>query len=193
MLSPKQGLEELKKQAEKKKLEAYKASLDKKALEGIVAETKELLRRQRIWRTANRAVASIPHIAVSEISKLPEKMNRQVEQIGSSRLFVHQDKCRGIVYTDVYFEPSAKNVREIVLLSLLTNIFGVYGTENYTEEQLANAVRANIGDMEFSVNVYPNVADTGLYVPKICFLNQSAADNMPKAYEISREVLCAQK
>jgi Zn-dependent M16 (insulinase) family peptidase len=106
---------------------------------------------------------------------------------------VHQDKCRGIVYTDVYFEPSAKNVREIVLLSLLTNIFGVYGTENYTEEQLANAVRANIGDMEFSVNVYPNVADTGLYVPKFVFSIKALADNMPKAYEISREVLMRTK
>jgi Zn-dependent M16 (insulinase) family peptidase len=147
MLSPKKGLGELKKQAEKRKLEAYKASLDKKAVQGIVAKTKELLRRQNLPDSA-QAVASIPHIAVSEISKLPEKLNRQMEQVGNSRLFVHSDKCRGIVYTDVYFEPSAKNVREIVLLSFLTNILGVYATENYTEEELANAIRTYIGEMD---------------------------------------------
>ncbi len=192
MLSPKRGLGQAKKEAEKKRLEAYKASLDKEALAKTVAETKELLRRQNLSDSAE-AVAAIPHIDVSEISKLPEKLGSRTEPLESGRLFVHTDKCRGVVYTDVYFEPAAKDVREIALLSLLANILGVYATEQYSEEQLANAIRTYIGDMEFNINVYPHAKDVAVYAPKFVFAVKALEHNLQKAYEISWEVLARTK
>lgn len=188
MLSPKRGLEQAKKAAEKKKLEAYKASLDKKALANIADETKELLRRQSLPDSAE-ALASIPHINVGEISKLPEQLESRTEPLDGGRLFMHTDKCRGIVYTDVYFEPSAKGVREIALLSFVTNILGIYATEKYNEEQLANIIRTYIGDMDFNINVYPSVKNTGTYTAKFVFSVKALEVNTQKAYDISREVL----
>lgn len=187
-LTAKTGQEEINANEEIKRLENIKASMTQKDLKRIVKETEELKIRQS-EPDSQSAVDTIPNIDLNEISDKAESLDCETIDKNGWRIILHNDKCRGIVYTDINFEMQAANMYQIVLCSLLAKLIGVYPTKNYNEEMLANELKTYLGDLELNISVYPSVLDTEKYTAKFVLAARALKDNLSKAYSLCAEIL----
>jgi Zn-dependent M16 (insulinase) family peptidase len=187
-LIPQKNLERDKTRALSQKLQEYKESLSEEGIASLVKITNELIRRQSDT-DSEEAKSTIPVIALDEVDRNLPAPDFAAQAHQTSTLYVHTDKTRGIVYTDINFPMNGLSVEDLPACGLLTNLLGVYATERYTELELANQIGTYLGDIDVMINTHQNVTDPQKFEARFVFFAKALNDYVPKLFELSEEIL----
>lgn len=187
-LLPEKGLEAKKNRIAEVDLQTYKESLNNKELGQLIAQTQELLSRQNA-PDSEEAKNTIPVLSINEIQRDLHKPNLEREDCGSSVIYTHTDKTRGIVYVDLNFRMNFSEPDQISAAELLCKVLGVYATECYSELALSNEIGTYLGDIDANIYTHQNLTDITKFEKRFVFFAKALAENLPKLYEIANEIL----
>lgn len=188
VLEPKVGLSEEKNSKLKTELQKFKKSLSDDELLKMKRESEILKERQNTPDSAEN-IAKIPVLPISEISPLPERFELSCEQVGQSRIFIHEDSCSGIIYVDFGFDLSVIAPEDLCVLELLTETVGTYATEEYSEYELANEIGIYLGDTDLNVNLHQNIKNLQKFEKRFVYFAKALSSNAEKLFDIAKEVL----
>ena len=132
VMKPKKGLDKENDAAEKQKLADYKASLTKKELEQVVADTKELKLYQETPSPAED-MEKVPLLNISDIRKEIHPLKNREDSIYGMPLISHDIFTNGIGYLEFIFDINDLDAELIPYAELLTNIFKYVDTEHYLQ------------------------------------------------------------
>lgn len=192
LLLPQKGLEAKKVKEIKKNLKKYKESLTEKQLSDLIGLNKDLIEKQCTLDT-EEAKNTIPVLAVSEIDAILPQPDFAVENYKNSNIYTHCDKARGIVYADINFDLNISKATDISCCELLSKILGIYETENYSQLALLNEIGIYLGDVDVNIVTHQNVDDVNIFEKRFVFFAKALAENLPKLYELTEEILLRTK
>lgn len=125
VMKPKKGLDKENDAAEKQKLADYKASLTKKELEQVVADTKELKLYQETPSPAED-MEKVPLLNISDIRKEIHPLKNREDSIYGMPLISHDIFTNGIGYLEFIFDINDLDAELIPYAELLTNISNMW-------------------------------------------------------------------
>ena len=171
-----------------KKLKAYKASLNDKQLDNLVTETKALVDYQKKEDTPE-ALASIPLLSLSDISKDIEWFDVDQKQVADVPVLHHDAFTNNILYSNLYFDIRALPEELIPYSELLSSVLGKLNTENYTYGDLDNALNINTGGFNtYTTSYLENDSDDHL-LPKFVVTAKATTDKTDKLFDLVTEIL----
>ena len=171
-----------------KKLKAYKAGLKDEQLDNLVSETKALVDYQKKEDTPE-ALASIPLLSLSDISKDIEWFNVDQKQVADVPVLHHDAFTNNILYSSLYFDIRALPKELIPYSKLLSSLLGKLNTENYSFGELDNALNINTGGFNtYTTYFLENDADDQL-LPKFVVTTKATTDRADKLFELVSEIL----
>lgn len=188
VLSPEPGLQKKINKKITEELAAYKASLSEKELEKLINETEELLAHQK-REDSPEALATIPMLDISDISKEVEWYPVTEKTLDNIPVIHYEDFTNNILYTKFYFDVRVLPQDMIPYASLLSSILGKLNTENYTFGELDNALNINTGGFYTSTATFlENKSDNNL-LPEFVVTSKATTDKADKLFELTGEVI----
>ena len=161
------------------------------------AQRQLLMERQKqleIWQSqqdSREALASLPHLRISDIPVLPEITPTETDMHFEVPVLKHSVAGNGIVYVTLYFEITGCNEDDLSALSFLCRLFGRLKTSVYSEEELMNRIHMYCGQLNFYINTYSGeLTETPA---KICLCAAFGAmeSNVGEALTLAAEILTA--
>ena len=119
---PSATLGEEKASAEREKLKKIKESMSDGELEEIIERTKTLEQWQKTEDTPE-ALDTLPKLLLSDISDKPEPYPTESYEVEGAHVVFVDANTRGITYTTLLFDISDFTSEELVLASLLTELY----------------------------------------------------------------------
>lgn len=188
VVNPKRGLAAQREKALEDKLEAYKNSLSEEELEKIVAESAHLKEYQDAPETPE-ALATIPMLKRSDISKETIKIYNTPKQIGNTLLLHHNIDTNGICYLDLLFDLKKVPQELIPYASILKSVLGYVDTENYKYGELFNEINANSGGILFGIQGFGDYKDNQDIRNMAGIKAKMLYDKIPFVFEMIKEIL----
>lgn len=145
-MSPEKGLIEKKENALKEKLAAYKASLTKDEIDGIVASTKALKEYQTAPQTEEEKNC-IPTLRRNDIPREGVPYYNEKRLIGGTPAVFHDVDTNGITYFTLSFELRDMPKKYYPYLALLGEVLCGVDTEKHSYSDLDIEIRLNTGDV----------------------------------------------
>ncbi len=170
---PSRTLGEEKLHREEERLAVLQANMTGDELETLRTDFARLRERQAAQDTEEQ-LACLPRLSLDEVSDTPENLNAEVLDMDGTTVLLNHDDTVGIVYANLYFAIPDLTMEELSLAAFMTGLMGDVPTENYSVNELYNAVDGKIGrltvgtivysqeDKENSVTPYINVTVAGL-------------------------------
>jgi len=187
-LEPRKGLENENQKNTEDKLAAYKESLDEQKTEALIEETQDLISYQKREDTPE-ALATIPLLNLSDISKDAAWFSVAESNITDVPLLYHQEFTNNVIYATLFFDAQVIPEKLIPYAALLTELLGSMNTENYTYGELDNELNIHTGGFNTSLTTYlKNRNDTNL-LPKFIVSAKATNDKIDKLFELSEEIL----
>lgn len=149
---PSKTLEAEREQEEKARLSAWKKSLGTEGVREIIRESEEL----RAWHESEdseEARATLPMLALSDISKTQDVPTVEVGQVGDVPLLYHNTNTAGIAYPGLRFSVNDLGREELLLLPLLAATLGQLATEHYDALALQDEIKTWLGNLSFAASV----------------------------------------
>ncbi len=187
-LQPQRGLENENMQKTEEKLTAYKASLDDKEIQSLIEETKTLVEYQKREDT-DEALATIPLLSLSDISKEAAWYSVTEKDIDDVLLLHHEEFSNNIIYTSLFFDAQVIPEDLIPYAALLTELLGSMNTKNYTYGELDNELNIHTGGFNTSLTTYLANRDDSNLLPKFIVTAKATKDKIGKMFELSEEIL----
>lgn len=151
-VQPKVGLTSRMEEEEKKRLADYKATLDEKAKEVLVEQTKELKKYQE-EPTPAEDLKCIPLLNREDIGKKAQPFYNEEKELAGMKVLHHDIFTNGISYFRVAFD--VKDLKEYTpYLSLLAELISTVDTDRHTKLELGNEILLHAGGINTDLNVY---------------------------------------
>ena len=186
ILYPSRTIGEEKKKKEEKHLEARMASWSEEDRNRIMAEM-ETMKEWQQTPDSEEALSTIPMLKISDLSKEPEKLIMEKEELDGVKILRHTIGSR-IAYMNLVFDADDVEKDDVPVLNLLGRMLGVLATSKHDRESLAMEVKEKSGRLNFSPNVisgktpdYCNIK----FMATAAFLADKATD----AVELIKEIL----
>ncbi len=145
----------------------------------MVNETKALVDYQKKEDTPE-ALASIPLLSLSDISKDIEWFDVDQKQVADVPVLHHDAFTNNILYSNLYFDIRALPKELIPYSELLSSVLGKLNTENYTYGELDNALNINTGGFNtYTTSYLENDSDDHL-LPKFVVTAKATTDKTDK-------------
>ncbi len=188
VLQPEPGLENKVAQKTKDELAKYKASLSEEKLSDLVKETKELKDYQN-QEDSPEAIATIPMLSLSDISKNVQWYQATEKSIDSIPVLHYNDFTNNIVYSYMFFDMHSLPQELIPYGNLLSELIGQLNTKNYTYGDLDNELNIETGGFHTYLNSYlENNSDDSL-INKFVVYGKSTIDKADKLFELTSEII----
>ena len=153
-VQPKVGLTSRMEEEEKKRLEDYKATLNEKAKEALVQQTKELKKYQE-EPTPAEDLKCIPLLSREDIGKKAQPFFNEEKELSGVKVLHHDIFTNGINYFRVAFD--VKDLKEYTpYLSLLAELISAVDTDRHTKLELSNEILLHAGGISTDFNAYAN-------------------------------------
>lgn len=152
-MSPEKGLVEKRENALKEKLAAYKASLTKDEIDGIVASTKSLREYQTAPQT-EKEKNCIPTLTRNDIPRTGLPFTNEERVIGGTPAVFHDVDTNGITYLTLTFTLDGMPKKYYSYLGLLGEILCAVDTEKHKYSDLDIEIRLNTGDVHIHPGSY---------------------------------------
>lgn len=188
VVNPKRGLAAQRDKALEEKLEAYKSSLSKEEVEKIVAESAHLKEYQDAPETPE-ALATIPMLKRSDISKETIKIYNTPKKSGDTLLLHHNIDTNGICYLDLLFDLKKVPQELIPYTSILKSVLGYVDTENYKYGELFNEINANSGGILFGIQGFGDYKDNQDIRNMAGIKAKMLYNKVPFVFEMIKEIL----
>lgn len=188
VLLPEAGMEEKLANELKEKLQVYKESLSEGEINKLVKETAEF----KAWQAApdsKEALDKIPGLTREDIDYRAEELITSVKEENGVEVLHSNIYTNGISNAILYFDASKVPKEKLHYLSLLTQLLGNVGTENYDYPELMNEMLMNTGGIGFGVAPYGKYKDGDTYEPKVLMSVTALDDNLPAALSLAEEIL----
>lgn len=185
---PSQTLGQRKAQAEQARLASAAGSWSAHQRAQLLAEQQALEGWQQTPDTPE-ALATIPHLTVSELSPEPLWTDCDQEQLGRVRLLRPRLTTSGTAYFHLYFALPELAPEALSALSLLCRMLGKLPTRRHDGQQLQQAIKTYLGSLEFSLVPLGRQGDPDrarCYLLCSCSVLES---NVDRAVSLIREVL----
>ena len=176
----------------KEKLAAYKATLSKEELEGIVAETKALKAYQDAPSTKEE-LEKIPMLAREDIDPQSAKLYNTVKEVDDVTVLHHNMFSNGIGYLRLLFDASHIEEEMIPYMSLLSTVLGYADTASHSFMEFSNEVNIHTGGITNDVTAYAKVGTSNEYSAKFEVRTKALYDEIGVAFELIREMLLETK
>lgn len=187
-LEPKEGMQEEHQKEIDDNLSAIKASLSKEKIEGLIEDTKTLLSLQGKVDSAE-ALATIPLLARTDISRDTEKLNVLTEKKNDAELLYLEEFTNEIAYVSLFFDASSLLQEQILYAHLLKEILGRINTDKYTYQELAKHINTDTGGISFNLNTCSDKDDADMYNPKFAVGAKVLVRNIGKLSDLVKNIL----
>ncbi|MBQ4562979.1 MAG: insulinase family protein [Lachnospiraceae bacterium] len=191
-LVPEPGLAAKKEAELAAKLAEKKASMSTDEVNELVEQVRKFKEYQE-QEDSEEDLKKIPLLSVSDISPEAEKFVYEEKELAGHTV-IHTDLFTGgINYAKILFPIDGMTADELHWLTLLTNVWGLVDTENYSYLELSNEVNIQTGGMGCGVNAYQSLADGKKYRSFMEISFKALHEKTGKALEMVEEVLLRSK
>lgn len=191
-LLPQPGKEEADQQKAAEKMAALKASMSEAELQKYVAGC-EKLHRMQAEPDSEEARASIPILKRSDIRQDVEKIAKEEESIGDSKLLYVPANTNKIAYVSYYSDITDISAEQLPLCYLLADVLGKFNTERYTYAELATDSIMYTGGIAFNVRAYSEAEDAEKYRIYFSTKGKCLVDKLPRMLDILQAVAVESK
>lgn len=188
VMSPEPGKEAKIEAETRKQLAEYKKSLSKEQLEQLIADTKALIEYQKEPDTPE-ALATIPMLALSDISTDVNHYEVEEKSIASTKTLHYADFTGNIIYARMMFDLKAIPQELIPYAQLLSDILGAMSTEKYTYGDLQNVVNKHTGGIFATINTYLEKNDDNKLIPLFVVTAKATQDKSKEMMELAGEII----
>ncbi|SHJ54946.1 hypothetical protein SAMN02745248_00364 [Hathewaya proteolytica DSM 3090] len=188
MINPKPGLEEVRGQNLKKKLDEFKASLTPEKLDEIVGKTAEFKKWNDTPLTKEQ-IATIPTAEKNDDKVEYKKQERKEKNIDGVKVLYYPCKTDDDVYMNVHFNTNNVPQDKLNYLKLYTLLNGATNLHNASKEdfeKLCNDEEINLVAIEMNV---PLVSTTGDFIPMIQLNGSFKIDKTSKAISAMKDMM----
>ena len=168
------------------KMAAQLAAMPQARQDEIVRAQQALLAMQQT-PDSEQALATIPHIALSDIPREPTVIASEL--LEDNTLLYHAIRTDGIVYPVFYFDVCDLTAQELPYASLLSAVLAQLPTERCGAAELQKQLRLQMGS--FSVSLAPcahygSAQDYRLLAAVSCSVLE---ENLPRAVDLAAQIL----
>ena len=185
---PSPALLQEKAEQERAKLRAAKESWKEKTAEYI-----ELNRKLDLWQQTpdtEEMIASLPRLSLSDVSPLPYRgPQNHVINVRGVPVLVYPDESSGIVYLNLYFNLGGITKEHLPALGFYSGLLGSLPTKNKTLEDLQEAVRRDLGALNFFLDAYSPKYTNESCIPHFCVACSALKQNVFKAADLIIEII----
>ncbi len=185
IMHPSSTLGEEKAKAEAEGLEKIKLSISNDELQNIIKDDEELKAWQR-KEDSKVDLEKIPQLTLSDISGEVEKIPEEIFEIDGVTVLMHDVSTSGIIYTEMLFDVSDLNEKEIFDLRVLISLMENVKTKKRSAIDLQNLIKKELGSFDAGATPLTNKKETKLYVS----IAASALESKKKSViNITQEIL----
>ncbi len=182
VLRPKKGIAEAKDRLIQKSLQEKKDQLNNKEIKDIIDKTKELIRIQNT-PDSKENLSKIPVLPLSEIQNPKKRFLKK-----SDNIFLYNDNTQGVIYLNAYYDISEFDLSKYHYINLLSSCLTEVSTENYSFDQLSNAIKINTGGLDFNVTISKNLKTNKAY-PQLVVSLRFLYEKKDKAMNLLDEII----
>ena len=134
-------------------------------------------------------LATLPVLDLSEVSPDPMRTETTVSGAEGVTVLQHKAACRGIVHLNYYFTMTDCTLEELARLKLLGTLLGTLPTAKRGAAELQQAIKTDIGHLNFDVSVVARTGDTQACTPQLTVNCSVLEDKLPRAVALVHEIL----
>lgn len=188
MLVPQKGLNAKKEEELRKKLQAYKESLNEEQVQAIVDATNALKSYQE-EPSKQEDLEKIPLLAREDIATEAPKLYNELKIVDQSLVLHHNVFTNGIAYIKCMFDLSCLPTDLVAYVNLFSTVLGYIDTKNYSYSELANEMNIYTGGMTSEVSTFHKRLDPDTYQTVLYIGTKVLYENIGKAFEIMSEMI----
>lgn len=186
---PQPGLSEQKEKQSAEALQAWKAQQSEETLLQVIAESKELEKRQGAPDSPEQ-LATIPLLDRKDLKVEPDfpvwqekKLENQVTEL-TQELFTSR-----ILYLSLYFDTHIVEQKDVPYLQLVTALLGRMNTSRRPYSDLSNEINLRSGGLSFSHWAVGDKAEGSIYHPRFTVKTKMLGEDLAGALELLEEIL----
>ncbi len=160
-VQPKKGMTKEKDDALAARLAAYKATLSKEEIEGIISETAHLKEYQATPSTEEELL-TLPLLEREDMRREVREMRNDVHEVDGVTVVSHAYETNGIHYLTLSFDTRDVPRGLVPALSLYNRIMGYVDTDNYTYNELSNEINLHTGGINPILQIYTKADGSSL-------------------------------
>lgn len=189
---PEKGLAGKKEEELKKKLAAFKDTLDSEEIKKLIEDTKALQAYQEAPES-EADLRRIPMLTRADMKRESLPFSNIEDTVDGVKVIRHDVATNGIDYLSFLFDVNDIPVEELSLLGMLRHIIGYVDTAGYTYAGLDNAIDIHTGGISLAIGRYvktENPDELNIYLElRIKVLEEE----LGKAEELAEEMLFSSK
>lgn len=188
IMEPHADMAEQKIRTEKEKLEAYKNSLSKEQIRGLVNDFEEFKKTQKS-EDSEDDVMKIPKLDLGDIGKRSEGVTTEFENTYGFDCYSTEMFTNGIIYLSLGFDLDKIPLKLLPYIGILSDIFKDIGTENRSYEKLANEISSVFGNLDFALSMTEKVTEKDYFKPVLYVEAKFLNKNIGKAFDILTDLI----
>ncbi len=170
---------------ERATLDAARAAMS----EGEVSALRQSQARLVAWQESedsDEALATLPSLTVSDIEPEPERIPGEIYKIDTVPALYTSVPSRGITYTTLLFNVTDLDAKELMHLSVMTELFKNLPTARYSARELQTRIKSELGSLAVSILTSTRDGECGIYLA----LTASALDSaLASVTDLAGEVM----
>ncbi len=192
VLSPKQGLIDVKERELEKKLESFKKTLSNHQIDKIVQKTLNLEKYQ-ITPDSSEDLKRVPRLKRSDLNTKQENIPLRKKRLGNSLILYNPVFTNNICYLNFAFDSSVVPQKKLHSLGILRLLLGKVDTEKYSYKELDVLIQKYTGGCHFRRGNFVFKGNDSEYLPKFLVGGKVFYEKLPKLMEILFEIMVASK
>ncbi len=157
-------------------------------LKAIEADVEDLRLAQEI-PDAPEDLAKLPQLCKSDITEAPVEPSFELDESMPLTCLRHDIPTHGIVYAYRYFDMTCLSFDELSYVTVLAMVLGKLDTAHHSARELDTLVQAKLGNLSFYTEVFEDVHDRDLFLPKFSVSASALAENVEVVAALANEVL----
>ncbi len=191
-LEPERGLLEKKNAELKEKLAAYKASLSKEEIDGIVSATKQLRDYQSAPPTEEE-LTCIPSISRSDIKREAAPFHNEERTIGGTPAVFHDVGANGVAYVKFVFRADGLPTELLPYAGLISEILGNVDTDKHSYFELSNDIGINTGGVHFGFGLTRKAGTNDEFMKNGTVSVSALSEKVAHAIDLCGEIISSSK
>lgn len=154
-----------------------------------IAEEEAELRRLQEAPDTPEALATLPHLRLSDIGEAPDEAAYTVTCEQDVTCIRHTAPTRGIAYSYRYFDLSRIPFEELPYVTVLGLVLGKLNTAHHSAAELDTLSNGKLGNLSFFAEMYENEDDPSVVSPKFVVSASALSENISYLASLPLEIL----
>ena len=187
-LLPSRTYGEEQKKAEEKRITEIVSGLACEERSVIVEQNRKLDEWQQSVDTPEQ-LATMPHMAISEVSDKPLPFETVTDSCGNVTLLRHPASDTGITALNLYFSLADLSEDQLSAAAAATKLYGELPTARSTAAELQRRITGTLGEIYFTVSVFSRNGVTDKCSPYFMLTTRFLDRNAAEALDLISEIL----